>query len=298
MVVDDLYMVTPIKTLTLVPPKAPNLLIAPVDYTQTYQDQFSNALRLYFNELDNYFRSTSSAAGGSYVQFPYGAFHYDKSTALTGNITNVSTTPIPVTSTTGYSSSGAILVGSEIITYTAITSTTFAGTITRGAYATSNVAHTSGAIVTSVQGTTAATATPIYLNTVDFSNGVTIDTGSLTSKITFQYPGIYNIQFSAQLSNASSSVIDNVTIWFRQNGIDLPETAGISTVPSSHGGVDGAIISAWNLFTTVNTGDYIELYWTTDSGNSVLKTYPVGTSPTHPVSPAVIVTAQFVSAKY
>ena len=33
--------------------KAPNLPIAPVDYSQQYQDQLNNVLRLYFNQLDN-----------------------------------------------------------------------------------------------------------------------------------------------------------------------------------------------------------------------------------------------------
>ena len=289
-------MATPNKVLTLIPPKAPNLLIAPVDYTQQYQDQFSNALRLYFNELDNYFRAVSSGTGGSYVQFPYGAFHYDKTTTLSSSITNVSTTPISVASTEFFAAPGAILIGTEIITYTTIVGNTFDGTITRGAYGTTKAAHTAGDAITSVQGTTAATATPVYLNTTDFSNGVTIVNGVNGSRITFAYPGLYNIQFSAQFGNASSSVIDNVTVWFKQNGIDLAATAGIATVPSSHGGVDGAIISAWNVFVTVNTGDYIELYWTTDSGVSVLKTYPTGITPVHPVSPAIIVTAQFVSA--
>ena len=37
----------------LLPSKAPNLPIAPVDYNQQYQDQVLNALRLYFNQLDN-----------------------------------------------------------------------------------------------------------------------------------------------------------------------------------------------------------------------------------------------------
>ena len=33
--------------------KAPNLPIAPVDYSQQYQDQLNNVLRLYFTQLDN-----------------------------------------------------------------------------------------------------------------------------------------------------------------------------------------------------------------------------------------------------
>lgn len=33
--------------------KSPNLPISPVEYSQRYHDQFSNVLRLYFNEIDN-----------------------------------------------------------------------------------------------------------------------------------------------------------------------------------------------------------------------------------------------------
>ena len=33
--------------------KSPNLPIAPVDYSQQYQDQLNNVLRLYFAQLDN-----------------------------------------------------------------------------------------------------------------------------------------------------------------------------------------------------------------------------------------------------
>jgi hypothetical protein len=33
--------------------KSPNLPIAPVEYSQAYQDQLNNVLRLYFAQLDN-----------------------------------------------------------------------------------------------------------------------------------------------------------------------------------------------------------------------------------------------------
>jgi len=36
------------------PPKAPNLLVAPIVYDQRYIDQLTNALRLYFNQIDNF----------------------------------------------------------------------------------------------------------------------------------------------------------------------------------------------------------------------------------------------------
>ena len=79
-------MVTPAKTTTLRPPKAPNLLIAPVQYTQQYQDQLTNALRLYFNQIDNFgFALTNTNGGGSLLSFPNGAFHQDGTTTLSPN---------------------------------------------------------------------------------------------------------------------------------------------------------------------------------------------------------------------
>lgn len=44
--------------------KAPNLPIAPVEYTQQYMDQVLNALRLYFNQLDNFTQSATIPDSG------------------------------------------------------------------------------------------------------------------------------------------------------------------------------------------------------------------------------------------
>ena len=59
------------KTGALRPSKAPNLPIAPVEYTQYYQDQVLNALRLYFNQIDNFSQPLTQQNGGSYLQFPF-----------------------------------------------------------------------------------------------------------------------------------------------------------------------------------------------------------------------------------
>lgn len=57
--------------LNLRPSRAPNLLIAPVDYAQLYQDQLNNALRLYFNQVDNVNSTLLGTNGGYYLQFPH-----------------------------------------------------------------------------------------------------------------------------------------------------------------------------------------------------------------------------------
>jgi hypothetical protein len=61
------------KTLDFVNPVAPNLPLATALYERQYQDQFSNVLRLYFNQLDNAFASLLGPTGGKYLRFPYGA---------------------------------------------------------------------------------------------------------------------------------------------------------------------------------------------------------------------------------
>ena len=53
------------------PPKAPNLLIAPIVYDQRYVDQLNNALRLYFNQIDNGMGFLLSDTGGSSLSLPH-----------------------------------------------------------------------------------------------------------------------------------------------------------------------------------------------------------------------------------
>ena len=63
------------KILDFTNPAAPNLPLATALYERQYQDQYSNVLRLYFNQLDNAFASLLGPVGGKYLKFPYGAFH-------------------------------------------------------------------------------------------------------------------------------------------------------------------------------------------------------------------------------
>jgi hypothetical protein len=56
---------------TLRPPKAPNLLVAPIVYDQRYIDQLNNALRLYFNQIDNGLGFLLSGTGGSSLSLPF-----------------------------------------------------------------------------------------------------------------------------------------------------------------------------------------------------------------------------------
>lgn len=54
------------------PTKAPNQPIAPVDYDQRFQDQFGNALRLYFAQVDNLNLTVSQRVTIDGIEFPDG----------------------------------------------------------------------------------------------------------------------------------------------------------------------------------------------------------------------------------
>lgn len=72
------------------PSKAPNLMIGPVEYTQQFMDQYSNILRLYFNEIDNYTAALSNTDGGSYIKFPHiSAYDSTSQYAVSNTVTTV-----------------------------------------------------------------------------------------------------------------------------------------------------------------------------------------------------------------
>lgn len=142
---------------------------------------------------------------------------------------------------------------------------------------------------TTTQSAVALTATAITFNSTDLSYNVAI--GSPTSRFVVTRAGIYNIQFSAEISNPSAT-IDDVTIWIRQNGVDLANSAGIVGTPPKHGAINGHTIMGWNYILQAAANDYFELYWITDNGTTQLLTYPASAS--HPQAPSMILTVQQV----
>lgn len=145
---------------------------------------------------------------------------------------------------------------------------------------------------TTTQSAAALTVTAITFNSTELSYNVSI--GTPTSRFVVARAGIYNIQFSAEISNPSAA-IDDVTIWLRQNGVDLANSAGIVGSPPKHGAINGHTIIGWNYILQAAANDYFELYWITDNGTTQILTYPASTvAPIHPQAPSMILTVQQV----
>lgn len=145
---------------------------------------------------------------------------------------------------------------------------------------------------TTTQTAAAATRTAITFNTTILSNGFTI--GSPASRIVASTTGLYRLHFSLQFDNPSGSS-DNVTVWEVVNGTDLSYSGSLSEVPQKHGAVNGAICLSRTDLIQLTAGDYLELYWSTDTGNSSLMSYPVGAAPVHPASPGAVLTLQQIT---
>lgn len=140
-------------------------------------------------------------------------------------------------------------------------------------------------------GSTVAGTVMTY-NTADVTNGVTLVGGS---QITVPNTGIFDLQFSSQFVNTDNAQHE-VWIWARVNGVDVPNSATIVTVPArKNNNIFGYAVAAWNLFFTLNSNDYIELVWLKSSATVTMEHLPATVSPVIPAIPSVIVSVQQVS---
>jgi len=136
------------------------------------------------------------------------------------------------------------------------------------------------------------TAYPVTFNTTDFSNGVTMASGS---RITVASSGIWNLQFSIQLKNTTNDGQD-VDIWFRKNGTNIANSNSRFHLVARKGTGDPShIIAALNFFVEMNESDYIEIMWRTENTGVSIEAFGTSSSPTRPAVPSAIATMTFVS---
>lgn len=233
------------------------------------------------------------------ILLPYGAFQ-DSTDQLDGSTTSAYAMRYD---TTDYSN------GVFVSSYTAVFTATIDDGTPPGAGTVMNVsAIASGSIYLGMQvtgtGVTAGTRVTAFgtgsggvgTYTVSISQEVasTTITGDLPSKITVDYAGVYNLQFSAQVTNTDVQIHD-IDIWFRKNGTDISNSNSRFSVPNSHGGIDGHLITALNFYLDLNAGDYVEIMWHVTNSAVRLEHLVAGTSPTRPATPSVIATLQYVS---
>jgi hypothetical protein len=133
---------------------------------------------------------------------------------------------------------------------------------------------------TTTQSGSANTAYPIKLNSYTHQNGISLS-GSSMMKVS--QTGVYDIEFSAQLSNGAGS--DDIDIWLRKNGTNVDASNTRLAIPSNQ-----KLVAAWNWVDTANANDYYEIMWSTTAANVTIYASGSGINPTRPTIPSVIAT--------
>ena len=108
------------------------------------------------------------------------------------------------------------------------------------------------------------------------------------TRITVENTGLYNIQFSAQLTNTANT---NITfdVWFAYTGSNIDNSNTQVDVNKSAGQL-GRSVAAWNLLTPIEANDYVEIVWSCTSATGQLYYNGTQTTPTRPAIPSVIAT--------
>jgi hypothetical protein len=136
------------------------------------------------------------------------------------------------------------------------------------------------------------TAYAVTFDTTDFSNGVTLASGS---RLTVADAGIWNCQFSIQFKNTTNDSQD-AEIWFKKNGTNIDNSNSRFSMPARKSSGDPShLIAAMNFFASMDSTDYLEIMWRVSDVGVSIEHYAAGTSPTRPATPSAIVTMSFVS---
>lgn len=194
--------------------------------------------------------------------------------------TSMATNKLIGRSTAGTGVMEQITVGSGL--------TLSAGTLTNTATPTPTGYYGAFQDITNQTASVINTGYPMILGVTDLSNGVTVVSNS---RITIANTGIYNIQWSAQFTNPTSTEHD-VTIWLRKNGVDVPGSSGVVLVPPKHGASDGHILPSWNFLLDIVAGDYYEFVWSTVNTSVYISFSPAGNPPPSTASVVMTVTQQ------
>jgi len=123
------------------------------------------------------------------------------------------------------------------------------------------------------------------------ANGVSLS----SNKIVFNNIGTYEIIFSIQYKNTSSTQED-IYVWFRKNGVDVPDSSSVFTIASrKNENIPAQLIAVTPFIATLAANDFIEIYWHCNNTAVTVETFTTHSNPTIPDTPSVIITVKQVT---
>ena len=123
------------------------------------------------------------------------------------------------------------------------------------------------------------------------ANGISLS----GNKIVFNNIGTYELIFSIQYKNISQNQED-IYIWYRKNGVDIPYSSSVFTIPArKSAGIPAHLIAVTPFIATLAASDFIEIYWHCNNTGVTVETFTTHNNPTIPDTPGVIITATQVA---
>lgn len=277
--------------------KAPALPIPTAEYDQRTMTDIIRALRLYFNQLD----SLTPNQAQSYRADNFYGGEFD-GTVMTAE--NVATSTLTAT----YSNVSSMM--SEFIRSKGFlggnyTGGSYMGTNFYGGYFRGDGRYLSTPYnqFTSDQDQTGAvaTATAVTFNTDEFPGSISI---ASNSRITFGERGIYLLNYSLAFTNPTNDAQD-IDIWYRYEGTDIANSNSRFTIPARKNAGNNSYLIAVTpyMISVVADNDYVELMFRVTDATVVLEHLAAvaaspGVTPAIPATPSVILTVQFISARF
>ena len=120
--------------------------------------------------------------------------------------------------------------------------------------------HISAQDTTDQYATATDTATKVLWDTLDSGLGFTLNPNSTATP---DSTGVYKIDYSLQVFNTDSQ-IHEAYVWLEVDGVNVPGSGSVFSVPSRHGSIDGALVAYSSVTFTVTGGDDVALYWATN----------------------------------
>ena len=152
----------------------------------------------------------------------------------------------------------------------------------------SNLARGSYYSVNNQIATVPNTPNSMEFSTIDFESGVQL---IASDTIEVLKNGVFNVQFSAQLSRTSGGSSQQISIWFRKNGINIPNSNTHLNVQANA----GKLVAGWNYFFDLNQNDTIQIMYSVTSTTIQLLHENADLVVPHPATPSVIVTINQVA---
>lgn len=277
--------------------KAPALPIPTAEYDQRTMTDIIRALRLYFNQLD----SLTPNQAQSYRADNFYGGEFD-GTVMTAE--NVTTSTLTATYS-NVSSMMSELIRSKGFLGGNYTGGSYMGTNFYGGYFRGDGRYLSTPYnqFTSDQDQTGAvaTATAVTFNTDEFPGSISI---ASNSRITFGERGIYLLNYSLAFTNPTNDAQD-IDIWYRYEGTDIANSNSKFTIPARKNAGNNSYLIAVTpyMISVVADNDYVELMFRVTDATVVLEHLAAvaaspGVTPAIPATPSVILTVQFISARF